>query len=72
MVLLHWRSCHVIVGKEREIVEEGEMDGWMGFGEANCRVAGNGSLPKGKDLGIIQIPRQWALRLRGVMLKDSD
>lgn len=53
-------------------MEEGEMDGWMGFGEANCRVAGNGSLPKGKDLGIIQIPRQWALRLRGVMLKDLD
>lgn len=43
------------------------------LGEANCRVAGNGLLPKGKDLGFIQIPRGWALRLQGVMLlKDRD
>jgi hypothetical protein len=53
------------------VEEKGEMNR---LGEANCRVAGNGLLPKGKeDLGFIQIPRGWALRLQGVMLlKDRD
>lgn len=43
----------------------------MGLGEANCRVCGErGRVPKGKGLGFIQIPREWA---EGVMLlKDQD